>query len=518
MPTTKPNIVFFMVDQLSARWFEAARAGACPTPNFDRLCASGVTFTHAITSNPLCCPARATIATGLSTRGHGVLQNGYELDPSLPTFMRSLQGAGYRTGSMGKTHFHAHFHGVHPDDRPYGFDVAHNTEDPRGGEWLDWIRREHGEHFEAALAQVWAIDIPEFAAYGPQQENLRQRIIDIRRQFRWATPDFPDNNWDCSTLHLPAELSQTEWITRHGEDFIRGTPPDQPLYAHISYVQPHTPFYPPGECMALVDATKIPPIAPAEWAADPRRPARFSQTKPEDPAVWQKKRPYYFADIAHLDAQLERCMNALHQSGRLDSTYLIFVADHGEMLGDHGFSAKGDMHYDACIRVPLVIAGPGMGRGCVCDSMVQLEDLCPTVLDIARLPHPRFRKMGNYMPLAAEEIETLPGRSLLPLCRGEAPAAWRTAAYSESYNMIWSANPRHWARTIRTHEYRYTLWPCSGGEQLFHIATDPQEQHNLVGDPSHAGVRTELRDRLMEMIILQDYPLPFRQLYAMGVH
>ena len=59
----RPNIVFFMVDQLSAKWLETAWAGVCPTPNIDRLCAEGVTFTHAITSNPVCMPTRATVAT-----------------------------------------------------------------------------------------------------------------------------------------------------------------------------------------------------------------------------------------------------------------------------------------------------------------------------------------------------------------------------------------------------------------------------------------------------------------------
>ena len=82
-----PTIILFMVDQLSAKWLEIAWAGACPTPNLDRLRARGTTFTNAITSNPVCMPARATLATGLTTRGHGVLENGYQLDPELPTYV-----------------------------------------------------------------------------------------------------------------------------------------------------------------------------------------------------------------------------------------------------------------------------------------------------------------------------------------------------------------------------------------------------------------------------------------------
>jgi len=120
--STRPNIVFFMMDQLSAKWLEGDMAAACPTPNIDWLRSNGVTFSSCLSSNPVCCPARATMATGLTTRGHGVLQNGYELDPALPTFMQSLQGAGWQTAAYGKIHFHSHFHGVHPDYRPFGFD------------------------------------------------------------------------------------------------------------------------------------------------------------------------------------------------------------------------------------------------------------------------------------------------------------------------------------------------------------------------------------------------------------
>jgi len=76
-----------MVDQLSAKWLEGGSALACPTPNLDRLRRAGTTFTNAYASNPVCCAARATLATGLTSRGHGVLQNGYRLNPELPTGM-----------------------------------------------------------------------------------------------------------------------------------------------------------------------------------------------------------------------------------------------------------------------------------------------------------------------------------------------------------------------------------------------------------------------------------------------
>ena len=92
-----------------------------------------------------------------------------------------------------------------------------------------------------------------------------------------------------------------------------------------------------------------------------------------------------------------------------------------------------------------------------------------------------------------------------------------TAAYSGSYNAIWSINPGDWAQTIRTNQYRYTIYPQQRG-QLFDLQKDPDEQRNLVADTNYLGIRQELQYQLMELIILQDYPKTQRELFALGAH
>ena len=114
-----------------------------------------------------------------------------------------------------------------------------------------------------------------------------------------------------------------------------------------------------------------------------------------------------------------------------------------------------------------------------------------------------------YLPLL--------GKSLLSLCQGKRPNNWRTAAYSGSYNAIWSINPGDWAQTIRTNQYRYTIYPQQGG-QLFDLQKDPDEQRNLLADTNSLETRQELQYQLMELIILQDYPKTRRELFALGVH
>ena len=161
---------------------------------------------------------------------------------------------------------------------------------------------------------------------------------------------------------------------------------------------------------------------------------------------------------------------------------------------------------------------PGLQRGIIREEFVQLEDICPTVLAMTGNALPLLPKQGPTLKVAASDLPQLPGRSLLPLGKEEVLTDWRDAAYSESYNAIWSADPGDWARTIRTAQYRYTLYPRGNGEQLFDLENDPDEQKNLVAEPEYAQVRSDLRDRLLELIILQDYPKTRRELFALGVH
>lgn len=516
----RPDVMLVMVDQLAARWLEKAVDDAIvPLPNLTRLRESGVTFANAFTTNPVCSPARATIATGLTSQGHGVTECGYDLDPDVPTFMRALRGAGYRTGAFGKLHFRTQLEGVNPDYRPYGYDVTEITEDPRAGAWLDWVRATRPEHYRAAQATVWMTMVPELRAYGPDGDDLAARIEAVRAEFGWATEEFPDNTSEAYTLPFPAEVSQTAWITDRAREFIAAAPPGRPLFTHVSYVQPHNPFAPPAEYVDRVDVSRIPAPVPAEWYPD-REPAYFrAEHYPEpsyDTVGWRHERRMYLADLAHLDHELGRLLDALAAAGRLDGTYVIFTSDHGELLHDHGLTGKWERHYDPCVRVPLLVSGPGLDRGTVREELVDHTDIAPTAYAIAGLPLPLLNRPFYGRPLDPPEIPLLPGRSLLPLCGGGDAGEWRDAVYVRSDNNHWEASPRSWARTIRTARHRYTRFLGGGGEQLFDLVADPDERWNLAGDPAYDALRRDLADRLFELVAGEGYPNSPRRLYGIG--
>ncbi len=504
-----PNIIFFMVDQMGAKWLEAAMGGICELPNLKRLQSMGCTFSNAYSNNPVCCPARATLATGLSNHGHGLLSNGYRLNPEIPTFMRTLQTAGWRTGAFGKVHFYpfdSEYY-PYPDYREYGWDVVHNTEDNRTGEWHDWIRKEHADHYDAMVstADNWAKELPYYDAYGADKVSLSE--IMVREKPKRTMPG--GTVFDCYPLPFPEELSQTNWITDHALDFIEAAPEDQPVYAHISYVQPHPPFHTPARFLDLVNVDRIPEPVGLDKGLNVA-------------SGWREARTFYFADFMHIDEQIGRVLDLLEETGRMASSYFVFTSDHGEMLHDHGRCSKSHNHYEAVYRIPLIIAGPGLKAGSTCDAFAQHEDICPTILDmepslLGHHPKPVFRKGLE------KETPLFHGRSLMPWCRGEPVADWRTSALIESFGCLCEGPnsnliAQSWKKALRTADYRYSTVVGHDLEELFDLQTDPDELNNVAADPAYEEALHDMRYSLLNRVMLTDYPLPPRDLEVIGAH
>lgn len=507
--SVKPNIIFFMVDQMGAKWLEQAMGGICELPNLQRLKDLGMTFTNAYSNNPVCCPARATLATGLSNHGHGLISNGYRLNPEIPTFMRTLQTAGWRTGAFGKIHFYpfdSEYY-PHPDYREFGWDVVHTTEDNRTGEWHEWIKSQHPEHYEAMVGtnDNWSKELPYFKSYGEEGTNLCE-IMDRQKEKRHQVPNA---GFECYPLPFPEELSQTNWITDHALEFISSTPEDQALHAHISYVQPHPPFHTPERFLSRVNVDLIPdPIGLAEGL-------RVAKN-------WKEARKFYFADFIHIDEQIGRILDLLEERSQLDSTYFVFTADHGEMLHDHGKLSKSHSHYDPVYRIPLIISGPGIERGGECAAITQHEDICPTILDFEESvmdhhPRPVFRKgLENETPL-------FHGRSLLPWCHGESVEGWRDSALVESFGCLCEGPQsdmiqKSWKKTLVTQDFRYSITVGHNIEELYDLRKDPEELNNVIDDPEYRESKNDMKHQLLNRIMMADFPLPPRDLQVIGAH
>jgi len=468
------NVIFIMADQLGARWLGCYGSPVGSTPTLDRLAAEGVRFDRCYATFPVCAPNRATALTGRSPVVHGVTTNNYVLRTAMPTYAHVLQRQGYRTGGFGKFH-QTPMHMPVADMAHLGFDESVVTEDPKWGPWTDWIKREHPEHYDAALALAWPFwpNHPAPADLARAKRARNRILVPLMKASPWAAM-YPSP--------LPAELHDTTFITDRSLDFIRrhvADHGDRPFFCHVSYVDPHDPYDPPEPYASMFDPAAMPVPLAAEWEpgafrtlAGAQRFWRFDRVR-EKPGVVPRLRALYHGSLRLIDDQIGRLVTYLQEAGLWDDTLLVFTTDHGEMLGDHGLMTKGPNHYDAGIRVPLIVAGGGVTPG-IAERLTSTLDFFPTFCDWAGV------EFAARPPLE--------GRSFAPVCAGTSdPAPWAEVSVA-------SAGVRS---VVTADGWRLTRFLRDRQGQLFDLNTDPDEQHNLYASPDHAARRQDLLERLV---------------------
>ncbi len=188
-------------------------------------------------------------------------------------------------------------------------------------------------------------------------------------------------------------------------------------------------------------------------------------------------RAAYYAQITHIDHQIGRLYEYLIEHEAFKNTLFVFTSDHGEMLGDHNLFRKA-LPYDGSARIPLIVAPPGdwqCNRGSVVDSVTELRDVMPTILDAC----------GVAVP------DTVDGQSLMPLTRGET-VQWREYLHGEhAYGQL----SNHW---ITDGKYKYVWFSWTGREQFFDLVNDPQEMRDLIADAEVQKPIERYRQRLIE--------------------
>jgi len=225
-------------------------------------------------------------------------------------------------------------------------------------------------------------------------------------------------------------------------------------------------------------------------------PPPHSNDEP-DRAGLLRNRQNYAAMIENIDRWLGSYLAKLEERGELDNTIVVYSSDHGEMLGDHGIYLKGPFFYDCAIRVPLIVSWPGaIEGGRRSESLIELADLAPTLLDAAGLErHPGMQ-----------------ARSLWPLLAGQADLdRFRDDVYCEYYNAMPShQDPKAFATMVRSERCKLVLCHGLNEGELYDLASDPAETHNLWDDAAHAGTKTEMLIRLCDRMAQTADPLPPR--------
>lgn len=451
--TTRPNIVLLMSDQHRYDVMGCAGDPVVRTPNMDRLAVEGFYLRRSVCVAPLCMPSRASIITGRYPHNHGVIGNVGMILPQERTFMQCLQSAGYYTAVVGKMHFFtlprggdlremmqvtASF-GFHDVYETLGRTAARYSSDPHTG-YLD----------ERGLLQR----LREDHSYRTQQPIY------------YATPSvLPEE--DFLDTHIGRK--SVEWIQRYDRS--------QPFFLWTSWAGPHDPWDAPGKYGSMYDPADMPASVVDDLSAKPDIQQKRAERQHMHTCTEQdirKARAQYYGLVTLIDDQIGQILTALEERGWLNNTIIVYVSDHGEMMGDHGLFLK-EQFYEPSVRVPLIVRYPPMfPRSTKCDALVELIDLMPTFLELA----------GADIP------EVCLGRSLLSVLKGGSHEH-REAVFSELGR----------TKMVRTERYKYTYMPGKGSLELYDLYADPQEVTNLLGCAEYIDVQREMERRLLDWLI-----------------
>jgi arylsulfatase A-like enzyme len=237
--------------------------------------------------------------------------------------------------------------------------------------------------------------------------------------------------------------------------------------------------------MDMYNVDDMPAPVVGDWAK------RYAQhDEPPNPSLWhgdlgvrqaKESRRAYYASVTFIDEQVGRILAALKKRGLYDNTLILFFADHGDMLGDHHLWRK-TYAYESSANIPMILRWPkdmGMDgpRGCKLPQPTELRDVLPTFLDAAGAPIPT----------------NLDGKSLLDLVRGNTKdwRPWIDLEHSMCYDQD------HWT-ALTDGRFKYIYFAYDGREQLFDMAKDPGELHNLAEESDHESSLKEWRERMIQ--------------------
>ncbi len=439
-----PHIILLMTDQ--QRWdaMGCTSGGVVVTPHLDRLAAEGTLFEHAYTSCPSSTPARSGLLTGLSPWHHGLL--GYGKVPARCRFEmpRLLRERGYFTFGIGKMHWH-------PQRAKHGFHEV----------LLDESGRVEDENFVSDYRQWFQLHCPG------------------------GDPDATGIGWNDhgAAVYVPDEaLHPTRWTGATACELIRNydTGSGQPLFLKVSFARPHSPYDPPRRWLDLYEGRDVPAPWVGDWCgryAAPLDPAKAAADAPfgnfgADYA--RRSRRHYYANVSFIDEEIGRIVSALREKGMYDDALIVFVSDHGDMLGDH-YHWRKTYPYEGSTHIPFIVKWPAalaVAPGRVAQP-VELRDVLPTLLDVA----------GGDVPAGMD------GRSVAPLARGDT-AGWRR--YIDMEHATCYSPDNYWC-VLTDGRIKYVWNFHNGSEQLFDLECDPHELHDVAAEPAYRETLEALR-------------------------
>lgn len=482
------KILFIIPDQFRADCISGALAQHVDLPNIRALQQDAVTFTkHYSVCNP-CGPSRASIFTGRYAMNHRSVRNGAPLDDGFTNIARELRKSGYDPLLYGYTDTGIDPRNSHPNDPDL------KTEEHVLPGFTEKLEMRYMESYPwRAYLKAQGYDIPEYARF---YDSISP---DVGRPARPDDPPF-----------YRAEDSDTAFLTNSliHDLSVRA---DQDWFALATYLRPHPPLVAPEPYNKMYDPKTLPMPPRLANSADQAAVHPFMVGALDAPRMEkivrgcdgqvdasndddvQLLRALYLGLATEVDTHIGRIVSFLKETGQYDDTVIIFMADHGELLGEHHLWGKQNP-YESAYHIPLIIRDPQLAgqHGTSVSAFTETVDIAPTILDL----------VGRDIPAGMD------GVSLRPLLEGQIPENWRDCVHLE-LDFAEPDAPTEWQKATGTglhdsnlailREERFKLVHFNGGlpPLLFDLETDPSELNNLADDPAHARTLLRLTQKLL---------------------
>ncbi|CAN7758042.1 sulfatase-like hydrolase/transferase [Paenibacillus sp. LjRoot56] len=472
MASSRPHIVLITMDELRKDALSCYGNEAITTTHLDALASEAIQFQRAYTASPWCMPSRCALVTGKLPHNSGAYSNfrKCELGTEIPNLFQELKRSGYHTSVHGKCHFSPVPYGETRPDLTLPYETFRDYYLSLGIDHLDLQ--------DDKQVSVWFYD--DYA-----KELDAAGYLDAYRRDTWDS-----NKAKVFPFPGPEEWHPDSWVGRKAVEYIEGYSEEEPLLFWVSFSGPHYPFDPPAVYFDRVDMSRdkrmvrrdhefedTTRIHHKSYYGDGRGIADGSYSAPDyaqqnyNDAYWHQLRKSYYANIAQIDDQIGLILEAVRRRWG-NNVLIIFTADHGEMLGNHGIWGKGDCGYEDVLNVPLLVQYPGENTHQSTDAMVMLTDIMATCLKSADAP-----------PIATDGRDFKEGIE----------AGGYNYVVSEGEGFLTISNGRikyiHVAKNGREHE------------ELFDLVKDPEEFENVVSYPAYVHELAELRRVAIQMFM-----------------
>jgi len=483
------NIIVLVCDTLRASNLACYGYDKNTSPGIDKIAEQGMRFSNTFSAINATDPSFTTLFTGKHPLSHGVIHHGdrvTEVEKSyaansifLPEVLREHGFVTIGVDWLGKWH-------------KRGFDyygrikkpAVENEKIDAAGDSQKRAPADKGLHLKSLPATLKKCFLESFLSFSEHNVyySLPSSVRDRIRQF--LVFYYEEIQKGLPPLKKSPMLSDSAAFSDLAIRYIREFAGKRDFFLFVHYWDNHIPYTAPRTVVdRFLRDYRYPdePVASILKSLSGTKAERLfhRSTRGKTPRTAGEIIAHYDASINYVDSNISRIYECLEETRILDDTFVIVTSDHGESLTEHDIFFLHHGLYDSVIRIPLIMSGPGIPSGRVCDALVQNFDLMPTICDMAGI-----KDVGG----------SFDGDSLLKLARNE---SWdRHFVYAEEVNaqrkrMIRDKNYKY-IKALNDEQCIYCQKYHSKGDEFYDLQSDPEEKENIVSNPKHREYKDEL--------------------------